>query len=126
MLDSARTDELDAFVKQRFSTIEQVDILLLMLRDTSRWWSALDVSANLKMPPESTAMRLFLLASAGFVTMEASGVPQYRYRSDPATEPLIRELEVSWNEDRARIAALFGGASADPLRSFSDAFKLKG
>jgi hypothetical protein len=57
--------------------------------------------------------------------MEASGVPRYRHRSDPANESIIRELASAWTADRAGIASLLGSAATDPLRSFSDAFKLK-
>jgi hypothetical protein len=124
-LDAQEREQFETFVKQRFSTIDQVDILQLLLRDPERWWSALDVAAALKMPPESAAMRLFLLASAGFVTMQASGVPQYRHRSDPESEGMLRQLADEWTRDRSSVASLFGVSAADPLRSFSDAFKLK-
>ena len=69
--------------------------------------------------------RLFLLASSGLITMEAAGMPRYRYvAGDAETEELLRELAHVCSTDRAAIAAIAGGPP-DPLRSFADAFKLK-
>ena len=119
------SEELEAFVKQRFSSIEQIDILMLMKRDPQRWWSALDVAAALAMAPESAAMRLFLLASAGSIAMETQGLPAYRYLSSSQTEALLDELAIACEQKRPAVVGLFGGGP-DPLRSFSDAFRLKG
>ena len=77
------------------------------------------------MPPESAAMRLFLLASSGLLSFEPSGVPRYRYAAgDAETEVIVTELAVVYGEDRQAVAAIVG-APPDPLRSFADAFKFK-
>jgi len=77
------------------------------------------------MPPESAAMRLFLLASSGLLSFEPSGVPRYRYaETDAEVELLLVELAEVYGRDRQAVAAIIG-APADPLRSFADAFKLK-
>ena len=71
-------------------------------------------------------MRLFLLASSGLISFEASGIPRYRYvGSDPETDALLGELAEVYAANRAAIVSLVGGQAADPLRTFADAFKLK-
>ncbi len=121
------TEELRAFLKGRLTTADQVDIVLLLLRDPSRFWTASEVSGVLGMAPESTAMRLFLLASQGLILFEPSGVPRYRYGvSDETTDRLLRELAANHESNRAEvIRALDYRTEADPIRSFADAFKLK-
>jgi hypothetical protein len=116
------SESLQRFVRERLPSLEQIEIVLLLRGDHTRSWSALEVSQNLGTPPESTAMRLFLLASNGVVTFEGG---RYRSASDAATEALFEELSTAYAQNRAALIALVGGQPSDPLRSFADAFKLK-
>lgn len=111
---------------ERLPSVEQIEIVLLLRRDPARAWTAPEVSQNLGTPPESTAMRLFLLASNGVIVFDgSSGLPRYRYTAGAAEEDMV-ELERAYETDRDGLVALVGGgASPDPLRSFADAFKLK-
>ena len=116
---------LQSLLQQRLPSIEQIEIVLLLRGDQSRSWPATEVASELKMPQESAAMRLFLLASGGLLMFEPSGVPRYRYTAtDAEVESLLGELADLYESDRASVASLVG-APADPLRSFSDAFKFK-
>lgn len=118
------SEPLQRFLLERLPSIEQIEIVLLLHADNARAWSAPEVSQRLGTPPESTAMRLFLLASNGVVAMESAGIPRYRFAPDFA--PLVDELAARWAEDRHSVAAAVGTTiSPDPLRSFADAFKLK-
>lgn len=116
------SESLAVFLQQRLASIEQIEIMLLLRGDRTRAWSATDVAGALKMAPEAAAMRLFLLASAGLLSFEPAGVPQYRYVG--AEEELLTELAGEYETNRAGVAALLG-APPDPIRSFADAFKLK-
>lgn len=102
--------------------MEQIEIVLLLREDREHAWTAPEVAAKLAMPPESTAMRLFLLASNGVVVMESSGMPRYRYAD--GFEELIDELARAYTTNREALTPIIGGPP-DPLRSFADAFKLK-
>jgi hypothetical protein len=124
-LSISPTQALRTFVQQRLTSIDQIDIVLLLMRDPDKSWTAPEVAAALNSPPEPAAMRLFLLASNGIITFEPSGIPRYRYTSaDPQTHTLLTELAALNESDRAAVAAL-AGAPADPVRTFADAFKLK-
>ena len=116
---------MQTFLQQRLASVEQVEIVLLLMRDGGRSWTAPEVATELGMPPESAAMRLFLLASSGLISFEPAGVPRYRYAgADAETEALLRELADVYADDKAAVRTLLG-APADPIRSFADAFKLK-
>jgi hypothetical protein len=113
------------FLQQRLSSIDQIEIVLLLMGDPARAWTAPEVAAAVGTPPESAAMRLFLLASGGLIAFEAAGMPQYRYAgTDAEAHALLTELAELYASDRDAVAALVG-APPDPLRSFADAFKLK-
>ena len=117
------SESLQQFLQQRLPSIEQIDIVLLLRGDRSRAWAAPEVAQELRMPPESAAMRLFLLASSGVLSFEAAGgAPRYRYTG--ADEALIDELAEAYETDRSSVAAAVG-APPDPIRSFADAFKFK-
>lgn len=120
------SDQLSQFIRERLPSLEQIEIVLLLRRDQTRAWTAPQVSTSLGTPPESTAMRLFLLASNGVIVFDgSSGLPSYRYVAN-TSEELMDELELTYEERRdALVAIAGGGATPDPLRSFADAFKLK-
>lgn len=106
--------------------MEQVQIVLLLRGDASRAWTAPEVAGNLGTPPESTAMRLFLLASNGILAFEGPGVPRYRYAcSDASTAQIIDEIAEVYASNRRLIGDVIDAPPADPVRSFADAFKLK-
>ena len=119
------SEDLQALLQQRLTSIDQIEIVLLLRGAQDRSWSATEVAIELKMPPEAAAMRLFLLASGGLLSFEPSAIPRYRYvASDPALDALLGELTAAYAENRQAVASVVG-APADPLRSFSDAFKWK-
>ncbi len=119
------SENLSRFIQERLPSLEQIEIVLLLRRDSSKAWTAPEVSQNLGTPPESTAMRLFLLASNGVIVFDgSSGLPRYRYTAE-ASEEEMAELDRVYADDRGALIALTGGGAPDPLRSFADAFKLK-
>jgi hypothetical protein len=119
------SENLSQFIRERLPSVEQIEIVLLLRRDQTRAWTAPEVSQNLGTPPESTAMRLFLLASNGVIAFDgSSGLPRYRYTPGTSEGHMV-ELERAYADDRTGLVALVGGGTPDPLRSFADAFKLK-
>lgn len=119
------SESLSQFIRDRLPSLEQIEIVILLRRDSARAWTAPEVAGSLGTPPESTAMRLFLLASNGVVVFDgSSGLPKYRYAA-AGNELIMDELQRTYDERREALVALVGGAPADPLRSFADAFKLK-
>lgn len=122
---SGPSDALETFLQQRLSSFDQIEIVLLLMRDSARAWTAPEVAAAVGTPPESAAMRLFLLASSGVIAFEPAGIPKYRYTAaDPETHALLTELATLYDSDRQLVASI-AGVPPDPLRSFADAFRLK-
>jgi hypothetical protein len=84
---------LQQFLRERLPSREQVEIVLLLRGELARSWTATDVAERLGTPYESTAMRLFLLASNGLLVHEAGTLPLYRYRGGDATvEAMLDEV----------------------------------
>jgi len=120
------TEELREFLKGRLTSADQIEIVLLLQGSPTQSWTASEGSQALGMAPESTAMRLFLLASQGLILFEPSGVPRYRYGAgDGTTARLLQELASNYATNRAAVLRVIEARAVDPIQSFADAFKLK-
>lgn len=120
------SEGLRGFLQQRLASMDQIHVVLLLRKDRTRSWTALEVAKELGTAPESAAMRLFLLASGGLLAFEPASIPRYRYGAvDVETEALLEELSQLMAEDPRAVMAAVESRSADPLQSFADAFRLK-
>lgn len=123
---TALSDPLQTLLRERLTSPEQIAIVLMLRKDPSRSWTAPEVASAVKTPQESAAMRLFLLASTGLIAMEASATPRYRFTSpDPETARVLAELDAIYDRDPAAIASFINAPAPDPIKSFSEAFRLK-
>lgn len=121
----AVSERLKTFLEQRLSSLDQIEVVMLLRADPARSWTAPEVAAALDTAPEAAAMRLFLLASGGLIAFEPSAIPRYRYASvDVETNSMLQELSDVLAASREAVMAAVE-APRDPIRSFSDAFKLK-
>lgn len=94
---------LDAYIP----SVEQLEVLLLLLENPTQEWRANDVSRTLYRHPESAGRRLDALVRHGLVTKTDGSERRYRY--DPATRMLdqtVRQLARSYNERRVTIITL--------------------
>jgi hypothetical protein len=120
------SQELRTFLQQRLASLDQIDVVLLLMRDPARTWTAPEVATELQTAPQAAAMRLFLLASGGLIAFEPTSVPRYRYvAGDEEQERCLRELAEIYPADRMAIVEAVDPGAHDPIRSFADAFKLK-
>ena len=121
----AVSERLKTFLEQRLSSLDQIEVVMLLRADPARSWTAPEVAAALGTAPETAAMRLFLLASGGLIAFEPSAIPRYRYASvDVETNSMLQELSEVLAANREAVMAAVE-TPRDPIRSFSDAFKLK-
>jgi hypothetical protein len=119
------SERLKTFLEQRLSSIDQIDVVMLLRADPARSWTAPEVAAALRTAPEPAAMRLFLLASGGLIAFEPSSIPRYRYAEvDPELDAILQELSDVLGAHRDDVLAALQ-TPGDPIRSFSDAFRLK-
>lgn len=119
--------EVPRFIAEHIDAAEQLEILLLLQRDSAKQWTALDVSQAIYTVPASATMRLESLVSSGFASTTGGADPRYTY--DPRTEELRARVEVlaeAYRRNRVEVIKLIFARPPDPLQSFADAFKLRG
>jgi hypothetical protein len=115
------------FITEHIDSAEQLDILLLLQRDSAKEWTAMDVSQAIYTVPASATMRLEILTAAGFLVSTGGNNPSYRF--EPKSESLrqqVAELASAYAQDRVGVIKLIFSKPPDQIESFSDAFRLKG
>jgi hypothetical protein len=119
-------DGADRFILRHIRTLEQLEILLLMMATPSRAWSAHELASELRTNAESASTRLAELSGDGLVEPMGGAPPRYRYK--PASEELdrgARALERLYRERRVAVITQIFSPAGDSARHFADAFRIK-
>jgi hypothetical protein len=123
---AALSDALKSFIAEHIHSVEQVEILLLLVRVPERAWNPRAVSDEIRTDPESAADRLEDLHTRGLVSRQQSSPVGYHYA--PRTEELaarVAELAVAYSERRYTVIDLIFAKPSDRIRIFADAFRLR-
>jgi predicted ArsR family transcriptional regulator len=102
-------EDVKQFICAAITSVDQLEVLLLLREDPAKEWSPADVSQALYTQPEAAAMRLADLRARGLVAARADGGPLYRYR--PATAELQRAVD--------RLAEVYRRRRVSVIRAFS-------
>lgn len=114
------------FVAEQITSADQLDILLLMHAQPERSWTARQVSEAVFTVPTLATMRLEELVARGLLTSTGGPDPAYRY--EPVSGELRDRLDglaSAYRANRVGVIQLVFQKPADPLQSFSDAFRLR-
>ena len=118
--------EVKRFVSEYISAADQLDILLLLHARRDESLTATDVSKAVFTVPTSATLRLEQLAMLGLVASSGGQDPTYTYRPEtPAKAAAVDALASAYRVNRVGVIQLVFEKSADPLKSFADAFRLK-
>ena len=126
MSDGQITAEIHRLIAEHIVSADQLDILLLLHSEPERVWTAREVSEAVFTVPTAATMRLEQLVAAGFLASSGGADPGYMY--SPAT-PELRQgaeaLAAAYRANRVAVIQLVFQQPNDPLKSFSDAFRLR-
>lgn len=126
MADTELPVEVRQLVSRHVTTMEQVEVLLLLVRSSGRSLSVDEIRAELRLQPAAPApATLQNLQDGGLVEREAAHPARYRYA--PANDALRRAVEllaVAYNERPVTLIRLIY-ERPNPVQSFADAFRLR-
>jgi hypothetical protein len=118
--------EVRAFLAQHVDAPEHLDILLLLRAQSDRDWSPEEVAQAVYTVASSAERRLERLLADGLAVSSGGPAPRYRYRRSPdEEESRIDRVDAAYRTDRAALMRLVLDRAADPLRQFSDAFRIR-
>jgi len=115
------------FLEHHITSIEQLEVLLLLREHAGRAWTAEEVSRHLRSSVMSIQGRLNDLAGRRLVAVEQGESGEGYVYSPGADEiaALIDGLAKAYKERRLTVINHIYGRPPSELRSFADAFLLK-
>jgi hypothetical protein len=114
--------EFITFVRESVRSVWAMELLLLLSRDTTRHWQTAELVRELRANPTLIQDNLAVFERNGLAASDAAG-----WRFAPANEKLREMTDRLAQAFRERpVATMTLVTRADPLQSFSDAFKLRG
>jgi hypothetical protein len=117
-------DPIRRFLKGAVSSVEDLEIVLLLRRNPERYWDAESVSDRLEISPQLAAASLETLARHNLLDVRLSDVIRYRYNPMTGDElALVNALADAWRHDRALVMKELT-ANSRSLSDFSNAFRL--
>lgn len=114
------------FITDHINSVESLEILLLLSTGTIREYTAEEVSRTLRTSLESAAARLRELHHAKLlVTVGEAESPKYRFDPGSREAAVVADLEKVYKTRRVSVISFIYSNPTDPLRAFSDAFRLR-
>lgn len=115
-------DDVKRFVDQCVTSVEGLELLLLVRRESGRSWTPEAAAATLHTSPTSSSIRFGELVAARVVSADDAG---FRYSAPAGTDKVIGTLERFYGSHRARIIGMIFDKPPGPVRAFADAFRLR-
>jgi hypothetical protein len=118
--------DIREFITRYLPSVEHLETFIVLQRNTTRSWNAVDVSSELRIPESTAADVLERLASDNFLDVKISN--EILYRFNPATAALeaasARCAEFYVRERIAMINTVMT-AALGPMHDFAEAFRIK-
>jgi hypothetical protein len=124
-MTSPVSSELRAFLHEYIKSVEQAEILLLLVRTSPREWNAVRVGRELRVDAVSAARRLGDLQLSGLLSAR-SAEDALHYWYEGAFDPLVQELAREFAERPTAVISAIYAPPTDDVRAFADAFRLRG
>lgn len=112
------------FLYQNIESVEQLEVLILLLEHPERGWGTDEVVRTLYGHPASIARRLALLLGQGLLREIEPGCYQYAPRTAELHATVLRVAEM-YRERRVAVVTLIASKPIENVRAFSDAFRIR-
>ena len=116
--------DVHQFLYQNIDSVEQLEVLLLLLHSPERGWGTEEVARELYSHPASIARRLALLLGRGLLRETDPGCYQYAPRTGELHATVLRVAEM-YRERRVAVVILIASKPVENVRAFSDAFRIR-
>jgi hypothetical protein len=115
-----------AFLRDEVTSIEQLEVLLVLVREPQRWWSADAVAEELRMSESVAADVLEKMASRNLFDVRTSEQLLFRYAPiSLALDVAVRETARAYKETPDAVATAIYSPSMADVRSFAEAFRIR-
>lgn len=114
------------FIREYVGSVTELEVLLLLLAEPARGWTAADVARELRISVEFSRNHLAKLSADGILRERPGAAATYQYGvSTPELSEIMARLAQLYARNRATIIDLIYSTPNDRIRTFADAFKLR-
>jgi hypothetical protein len=119
-------DDLKRFVVENINSVEQLEVLLLLYRAPDRWWTAEQVTAEIRTSLASARKRLDDLCSRNLLDVKLVQDVLFQYRP-PNSEVarLVEKLAELYRQRMFGFIDLIYDRRRDAVRDLAEAFRIK-
>ena len=126
MSERVFSEELEKFIAAEISTLEQLEILLLLSGNPHKWWTASGVYDVIKSSVQSVEVRLNEMAERGILRREVDS--EVRFQFGPANDDVWRitsELREAYKERSVKVVQAIYSNPPDAVQEFARAFRVR-
>jgi hypothetical protein len=116
--------DVHQFLYRNIDSVEQLEVLILLLHHPERGWSPDEVARELYSHPASIARRLAMLLGQDLLREIEPGCYQYAPRTGELHATVLRVSEM-YRERRVAVVTLIASKPIENVRAFSDAFRIR-
>jgi predicted ArsR family transcriptional regulator len=120
-------EDLIRFMNTHVESIDQLEILRVLGEDREKEWDSVALAAEVQATPQAVRAHLTAMQGRGLLATMARGAGlACRYgASSPELEQMVGRLLQMYKERPVTMIKMVYGRTKDPLRDFSDAFRLR-
>lgn len=114
--------DVERFVAQHIQSIEQLEVLLLLVRTAPRDWTADAIAAELRVAAPSVTQRLQDLERRNLVVQARAA---HRYNPQIRENAVILKVADANRERRVALIAFIFSKQTSSIQALADAFRVK-
>lgn len=124
-MTSGLPSDVTRFIAEYIGSVADLELLLLLSRDSTREWAAAEAGETLYTNPDMCATQLERLCSQKLAAKTIGPAePNYRYApQDPQTATVIEKLAALYTERRVSIITVIYSKPLSKVQSLADAFR---
>jgi DNA repair protein RadC len=114
------------FVAEHIKSLDQLELLLLLLQSPHRWWDAPSVARELMMDTDSARRVLERFASQNLLAIAVTGDVRYRFQpGETRLREVAEAFDAAYRTNRLAILQLVTGRPQRSIRDFAKAFRIR-
>jgi hypothetical protein len=120
------TPAIVEFLTQHIASLDELEILMLLVQASTRWFDAATAARHLGLSPERAHSALDALAARNLLDIRISDDVRYQFRPGrPDLEHVAVAAAEAYRRRPALIVHVVSGGASRGVRDFSDAFRFR-
>jgi hypothetical protein len=120
------TPAVAMFLTEHVASVDELELLMLLVMSTGRWWDATSTSRELGIPVTRTRAMLDGFAARNLLDIRITEDVRYQFRpGTPELEEAALALAAAYQRNPAPIVQFIVRSAPRSVRDFADAFRIR-